>query len=199
MTRESISAAIASAFRATGVTFTDADLTRATGAAARVMLRASEGFIEYHSPIGPVEDSAYNGQGLGSFRAERHARDLRDIGALRFLAHEADQAGATSAAAHLRELANIFTMDATVDGYVNRVGDHSLTSNHDPRGFIGPAIGEAYHAPTDMFVDVLAREGHAIRYRSPMGYTDVCSPVFLTFPMADPAADLAFSYVTSTF
>lgn len=72
----------------------------------------AEGFV---SDNGLALESSSNGAPQpGSWRAERRARDLRDIGALRYFARLHDRTGACGAAQHCRELASIYAMSATL-------------------------------------------------------------------------------------
>lgn len=128
---------------------------------------------------GPAESSSYNGHPRASFRVERRATDMRDIGTLRMLARDADSVGATQVAEHCRTLAGIFAGSAAIEAFCFLASESALTAETNPTGFVGPAVGLAYHTPTDVFVEVVARDGYALVFRSPYGFTDKCSPAFL--------------------
>ena len=121
----------------------------------------------------------------GSTRMERRATELRDIGALRFLARLHDRTGGSSVAAHCRDLANIFAESAAC-----KATPWPETGATVPEGATyGPSLGEAYHRPTDLYVDVLARlEDGTVLFRSPAYGEDRCAPNFLNVTDADSLA-----------
>ena len=124
---------------------------------------------------GPSEYLSYNGHPRASLRMEQRATDMRDIGTLRMLARDADSVGATNVADHCRELARLFAYGAATDAYVALDSPtwHYMDVPH------GPAVGIAYHVPTDMYVDVLHVKRHLATFRHPYYGLDRCSVAFL--------------------
>lgn len=178
LSRSQIRSAIAAAFPDAD----EATLNRATGAAARALVgtsRASE-------PFGPAEEHGYNSHPIASWRMERRAKDAHDIGTLRYLARCADSVGATSVAEHVRTIADIYAQGAEIDAYCDLSSAGAITNTRpvysDTRPY-GPAIREAYHAPTDMFVEVLREasdDDHTVTFRHPyFVHTDACAASFL--------------------
>jgi hypothetical protein len=170
--RESIARAIRAAFPAIG----EVDLSRATGAAARAMIGATDTGA-WHGPLeGFISENGYaltttpNGvHTAASWRMEKRATAARDIGTLRFIARENERAGATSCAERFRNLANMFADTAVIDAYI---ANRSITGRATPPVPHGPAIREAYLRTDDVFVDVIIEDADRgiTTVRHPAGY-----------------------------